>query len=308
MNRKAFTLVELAIVLMVIGLLVGGSFKVMKSMRDRNKITEAKNAVNAAVDAVTGDAMEWTSLVTVPNFNQNLSPVKGQTVAAGVLKMPLHYFPDNTLIANPVCSQTVTNLNVIDNSVSPARTISNVAFVVAHESANYNMQTAIDTTSTPNVVTIYGPATTADDSTTYPNINRPTDQYDDIVKWVTLAELQRNVRCNDNPLRIVNNNLPDTDTTLPYNATIVLDGNYTPPTSNSCTSSEPSFSYNNLTHTISLSSPRTTGTAVVNCTFTADGRTVSKPFVITINTSTSTPPTTPTAPTTPTTTPKKPKK
>ncbi|MCW8821206.1 MAG: hypothetical protein OQK45_03180, partial [Sulfurovum sp.] len=182
---------------------------------------------------------------------------------------------------------TVTNLNVIDNSVSPARTISNVAFVIAHESANYNMQTAIDTTSTPNVVTIYGPATTADDSTTYPNINRPTDQYDDIVKWVTLAELQRNVRCNDNPLRIVNDKLPDTtSTTLTYSATIVIDGNFSVPTS-SCTISAPyttSFQYIPSTYTITnLTLSRPSGTAIINCSFSADGRTVSKPFVITIN-------------------------
>ncbi len=287
MKRKAFTLIELAIVLTVIGLVIGGSFKVVKSIRERNKITEAKEYVNAAVDAVVGDAMEWATLTGVPNFDQNLSPVKGQIVS-GVLKTPLHYFPDSTLIANPICAQNVTNLNVIDNSVSPARTISDVAFVVAHESTNYNMQTALDTTVTPNVVTIYGSATPADDSTAFPNINRPADEYDDIVKWVTLSELQRNVRCNDTPLRIVNDKLPDTNTTLNYSATIVIDGNFTPPTSDNCIINAPydtEFQYNTGLYTIThQDNNRLSGTAVVNCTFTMpNGRTVSKAFVITIN-------------------------
>lgn len=292
MNRKAFTLVELAIVLTVIGLLVGSSFKVMKSMRERNSVTEAKDAVKAAIDAVTGDAIEWDTLITVPNFNQNLSPVKGITVSAGVLKMPLHYFPDNTLTVTPICSKNITNLNVIDNSVSPARTVQNVAFVVAHESSNNNMQTALDTTSTPNVVTIYGPATPADDSTTYPNINRPTDEYDDIVKWVTLAELKRNMRCNDTPLRIVNDTLPValSNAIQPYSATIVIDGNFSAPSAHSCTFGagyNSYFQYNTGNYTItnklpvSISIPM--GTAVVNCSFTDVDITVSKPFVITIN-------------------------
>lgn len=291
MNRKAFTLVELAVVLTIIGLLVGSSFKVIKSMRERNSITEAKDAVKAAIDAITGDAIEWNTLITVPNFNQNLSPVKGITVS-GVLKTPLHYFPDNTLLVTPICSRNVTNLNVIDNSVSPARIVQDVAFVVAHESSNTNMQTALDTTVTPNVVAIYGPATSVDDSTAYPNINRPADEYDDIVEWVTLAELQRNMRCNDKPLRIVNDKLPDADsnTTLAYSATIVLDGNFSAPSSHSCTF-DPTynsyFQYNTGNYTITNKLPPTvsipTGTAVVNCSFTDGDITVSKPFVITIN-------------------------
>jgi len=286
MNRKAFTLIELAIVLMVIGLVAGGSFKVLNSMRERNRISEAKAYVNAAVDAVIGDAMEWDNLTDVTNFDQNISPVKGEIIS-GTLKMPLHYFPDSTLINNPICAKITTNLNVIDNSVSPARTISNVAFVIAHESANYNMQTALNSSVTPNTVTIYGPNTPADDDITFPNINRPTDEYDDIVKWVTLSELQKDIRCSDSQLRIVNNSLPETNTTLPYSATIVIDGNYSVPTANNCTFNSTytsDFTYNTNTHTISSITPsRPTGTAVVNCTFTADGRTVSKPFVITIN-------------------------
>ena len=286
MSRRAFTLVELAVVLTVLGLVVGGSFKVIKSMRERNSISESKDAVEAAIDAVTGDAMEWDSLISVPDFNQNLSPLKGIKLSSGILKMPIHYLPDNTLIVSPICSKTSTNLNIIDNSVSPARIIQNVAFVIAHESSNNNMQTALDTTSTPNTVSIYGAATAADDNTAYPNINRPTDEYDDIVQWVTLAQLQKDVRCSDNPLRIVNDKLPDTlDTATSYSATIVIDGNYSTPTSN-CTVSAPYtgvFIYNASTHTITSTTSKTSGTAVVNCTVNADGRSVSKPFVITIN-------------------------
>ena len=298
MNRKAFTLVELAIVITIIGVLVGGSFKVLKSMRDRNKMTEAKEYVNIAKDTTIGYSMEWIDLPTQTEFNDDLSPTKGTNEG------DIFYFADPQLANDDdICSFNSTDLDVtIYDSGTITRTIDNIAFVVAARSVNYNMQTGVKEpgSSSPYEVRIDDPGATVDRNSS--DFVRTSDEYDDIVKWVTLSELQQHARCSDKPLRIVNDKLPDTDTTLLYNATIVLDGNYTPPTSNNCTSSESSFSYNNVTHIISLSSPRATGTAVVNCTFTADGRTVSKPFVITINPSSTTPGTTPG------TKPKKPKK
>ncbi len=279
MKRAGFTLIELAITLAIIGLIIGGSFKALKMMRERNKIYEAKEQVNSAKDAVLGFAMKWVDLPTVAEFTSTLSPVSGT-------EKPILYFTDPALANNiDVCAFNTINLTLVDNSATPVRTINNIAFIVVASGPNYNMQTAVDTSVTPNIVNIYDPSTQIDDNMSDFKRAQP---YDDIVKWVTLTELQENVKCKDRPLRIVNDSLPSAYEDLPYSATLVIDGNYSVPTSSSCTFTPlpdyNDFTYSPITYKITSSSTsRTLGVAVVNCTFTADGRTVSKPFSIAVN-------------------------
>lgn len=218
MKRKAFTLVELSIVLVIIGLLVGGSFKVMKSMRERAKITEAKDSVLVAKNAILGYVMTYPNLPTSSEFQTDLSPVKNN-------QHPIFYAADTNLstINNDICAYNTTSLKVVDNGVTPARVINDVAFVVAHEGADYNMQTALNGS---NEVHIYGADDKVDDNTTPVNI---VDFYDDIVQWVTLAELQQNVDCSQNRLVIINDYaLPrDINSSSKYiGANIYADGGY----------------------------------------------------------------------------------
>ena len=57
---------------------------------------------------------------------------------------------------------------------------------------------------------------------------RTTDEYDDIVKWVTLAELQSLVNCSDHQLVITNDNaLPrDINQSTYVGANIFADGGF----------------------------------------------------------------------------------
>ncbi len=280
MKRKAFTLIELAISLTVIGLIIGGSFQAIRSMRERNAITEAKDAVQSAKDAIIGDAMTFIGLSSTANFDQNLSPLK-TTIVSGNVKRSLFYFHDSVLEGG-ICSQTTTNLSVIDNSLSPARTINDVAFVLVHESANHNIQTDMDTTTTPNEVNIYSPSTKTDDNTAVPNINRTSDEYDDIVKWVTLDELKRILKCK-NPT-ILNTSLPDDfNDTVSYNAQLFFDGNSTAPTG-SCTYTPSSANYTDASnYIISSTSNNSAGTVRADCSFDDNGIAINKSFTITIN-------------------------
>lgn len=220
MNRKAFTLVELAIVLTVVGLVAGGSFKVIKSMRDRNKITEAKDAVNVAKDATIGFSMKWVDLPTSTEFNNDLSPIKRN-------QNTFFYFADPQLSNDiDICSFNTTELDVtIYESGSLDRTIDDVAFIVADASINNNMQTAATGTG-PYIIRIDDPLATVDRN----NIDyvRTTDEYDDIVKWVTLAELQSLVNCSDHQLVITNDNaLPrDINQSTYVGANIFADGGF----------------------------------------------------------------------------------
>ncbi|ADN08072.1 type II secretion system protein [Sulfurimonas autotrophica] len=272
MKKSAFTLVELSIVLVIIGLLVGGSFKVLKIMRDRAQTSRAQDDVQVAKEAVIGNTVQNSNtLPSVTFFNQNLSPIKNN-------QHQLFYADDTNLENIDVCSFNTTNLKV----VTAARTIDNVAFVIASESSNHNMQTAIkDNGDGTFSVKTYDYSTKVDDNTSPVNI---IDYYDDIVDWVTLSQLQQEAKCSNNLLRIVNSSLPDTDTlnSASYQAKIVIDGNYSAPTADNCTFSPTNnFSYNNFS--ITNSGGATAGTVTVDCSVSADGKTVRKKFAITVN-------------------------
>lgn len=191
MQKRAFTLIELSIVLTIIGLLIGGSFKVMKMMREKAKTAEAKEQVLGAKNAVFGYAAKEYFLPLNSEFDANLSTSKDPN-------HPMFYTADNNLQYDDICAFTTTSLIVINRG----STINNVAFVVAHEGANYNMQTAL----IANVVTIHGADSQVDDNTTPVNIAEP---YDDVVEWVTLKQLQDDVGCVDKQFRFVTDKLPN---------------------------------------------------------------------------------------------------
>lgn len=275
MGRRGFTLIELSIVLTIIGLMVGGSFKAMQVMRERAKIAEAKEQVLSAKNAVVGYAIEYPSLPLANNFDANLSPLRGNEANL------MMYVPANNLLTDDVCAFTITDLNItVFNVDGSSRIVENVAFAIAHASANSNMQTAYGT-PTANNINVRSPSQRIDDNTT--PINRQGDFYDDIVEWVTLVQLQQTVGCNDKPLRIVNSSLPDGYEDRNYSARIEIDGNYSIPTSSSCVFSNNAFSYNSATFDINASAPLSVGTVSARCDVQADDRNTSKLFAITIN-------------------------
>ncbi|MBD3823433.1 MAG: type II secretion system protein [Epsilonproteobacteria bacterium] len=194
--RRGFTLIELAIAVAIIGLLVAGSFQAMKSMRQSSKLTESKEILGVNRDALLGYVKEWPNLPDNAEFDANITQL-------GSLQTPLLYAVDTNLstINNDICFFSTTNLSVVDHRVNPARTIPNVAFVLAHPSANNNLQTALDTTTTPQEVHVYAPNTMVDDNTAL--VDR-VELYDDTVTWATLAELKQSVDCSLSTLKILN--------------------------------------------------------------------------------------------------------
>ena len=271
MKKSAFTLVELSIVLVIIGLLVGGSFKVLKIMRDRAQISRAQDDVKVAKEAVIGNAiLNGNTLPSVTFFNQNLSPVKDN-------QHPLFYGDDTNLENTNICSFNATNLKV----VTPTKTINNVAFVVASEASNHNMQTALKDDGGGNFsVHTYTYATKVDDNTSPVNI---VDYYDDIVDWVTLAQLQKELQCSSKPFAFINQSLPTAEVNETYSATLYVENNVTnvniicnPDKNMGITFSDPSFS----------GKPNQAGTNSWYCTaseVSPSTRTVTKHYVITIN-------------------------
>jgi len=271
MKKSAFTLVELSIVLVIIGLLVGGSFKVLKIMRDRAQISRAQDDVKVAKEAVIGNAILNGNTLPDPDFfKKNLSPVKDN-------QHPLFYADDANLQKTDICAFSSTNLKV----VTPVKTVNNVAFVVASEGANHNMQTALKDDGDGNFsVHTYTYATKVDDNTSPVNI---ADNYDDITDWVTLAQLQKELQCSSKPFAFINQSLPTAEVNEAYNATLYVENNVTdvniackPDKDIGITFSDPSFS----------GKPNQAITNSWYCTArekSPSTRTVTKHYVITVN-------------------------
>jgi len=271
MKRQGFSLIELSIVLIIIGLIISGSLKYLNTMQDKGKITASKRDVLTAKEAILGYAITAGTLPTISNFRTNLSPVKGN-------QHQLLYVYDNILNSSQICSIQSTSLSInLTSSNGVSKTITNVAFVVTSEGPNSNLQTG----TTAGVVELRQPYSSVDDQPSPVDIVEP---YDDISEWVTLAQLKNSLSCAESKLEIVNTSLPDTNigNSVNYSASIVIDGNYNAPTSDNCVFSDNKFTYSNfnISHT---STPSAAQTVAVSCSVTADGQTVSKNFAITVN-------------------------
>lgn len=197
--KKGFTLVEMAMVLIVVGLLMGGGFQMMRVMQEKARSTEAKNTLNAAREAVIAFAINNNRLpnaaVDFPNMN---------LVGAG--NTPVFYNSDAALQAN-LCGTIATPLNTTDaNGVNTP----NVGFVLAVAGENMNGQTG----RIGNNIRFY-PWNRANTDDLPAPINRP-EPYDDFHTQVTLAELQSILQCT--PFMIINTTLPNAREGNVYNA------------------------------------------------------------------------------------------
>ncbi len=177
---KGFTLVELAIVLVIIGLLVGMGVGLIGPLTKRAKLMEARDTVNQAKEAFFGYANKMGYLPASGNYDP-ITPVSAfENVGAKGIDpygKALLYRVANELAGNTnnICKANATSLTITEGGTPR----SNIAFMIVSGGENYNIQTldTIHPIGTDNV----------DD---FPNdMNRP-EPYDDIVAYVALDELR----------------------------------------------------------------------------------------------------------------------
>ena len=222
LRNRGFTLIEMAIVLIILGLLLGIGASLIGPLTKRAKYTETKEIINANVESIIGyaainnclpDQNSWKNVVrnSRDSWNKEFLYISDDQISGS-----------NCSKEAGICEKKTTSLTVIkcyDSSCSSQTSINDVAFVMISGGFNYNIQTDKDS---DGKIKVYEPGINNIDDYSG-DFSRP-ESYDDIVKWVTLPELKIKIGCTGNPLKILNTELPIGYQDQPYSATIYADG------------------------------------------------------------------------------------
>ncbi|GEM_PF-187513 len=200
---KGFTLVEMTIVLVIVGLLIGLGSSMIGPLTTMSKVRESREIVESDMAAITGWAASNNRLPdTLGGVTDFISVAKRPTDAWG--RTVIYLYDSNLAPASAtkdtICGRKTTLVTV--QTSDPVATVSNVAFVILNQGEDATTQVNIGGTpliSGAVAGTITVPAGT-----------------DDIVRWVTLDELRSRIGCQGAQLKIVNNELPPATVGSPY--------------------------------------------------------------------------------------------
>lgn len=273
-GEKGFTIIEVAMVLVIIGMIIGFGASLVGPLTMRAKRNETKETIQAAVEAIIGFAASNDQ--QLPNDAEFRALLRKQNDA---FSKPLYYvFDSNLTTAGNICNRKTTFITVQE----PTPSIQNVAFMVLSGGENFNNQTAGDTNVSAAVtINVYDIGTPGIDNYAT-DMNRP-EEYDDLYQMVTLNELRTKTGCQGPPLRIVSNELPPGSTTVTYTISIYADGGVTPYTW-SLVTAPPSWIIGSGTGILSSVTSPTSGAYYVKVRVSdSDGNITNKSFVITIN-------------------------
>ena len=229
LNSSGFTLVELAIVLVIVGLLIGVGSGMMGVLSTAIKVRQTKDSLDDNMQAVASWASANNRLPKLSEFNSGTPVAKTQMDSWAHPFVFLYYssLAPNTATKDTICGRRSTPLTV--TSSNPTTTISNVAYAILsggdsgastlNSTLNGSLLGVAFNAAIPRLpssnISVGGIAT---GTITIDPVNN------DIVRWVTLDELRSKVGCQGAPLKIVNNELPFGAAPNSYSATISADG------------------------------------------------------------------------------------
>lgn len=203
LSHKGFTLVEMAIVLVILGLLIGLGSSMITPLTNLAKLRESREIIDSDMTSVLAWAAGNNSLPTVAGFVANTPRINDSWVR------PLIYLYDSNLNApapankDTICGRRSTQITL--TTIDPPAVISNVAFVIMSQGEEFA------TVAPTPFTTLDGAPVVASALLTTPPTPRaivvPVGS-DDIVRWVTLDELRNKIGCQGAPLKILNNELP----------------------------------------------------------------------------------------------------
>jgi prepilin-type N-terminal cleavage/methylation domain-containing protein len=225
-NQAGFTIIEMAMVMVLIGLIVGFGVSLIGPLSVRAKRIESTEAVNAAAESIIGYAAANSG--SLPTDVQFPSIIKKRNDS---WNRPIQYVYDAVLAdgdatTGNLCTRRASRITLRqcpDAICSAPVTVANVAFVVLSGGENFNNQTAGTLAAGGATVIDIFPNGVGDVDGYATGINR-IETYDDIVQWATMDELRGKIGCRGPQLALLNNELPPGRLSSPYSATVYVDG------------------------------------------------------------------------------------
>lgn len=190
-----FTLIEMAIVMIVLGLIAGSILPLLETVIKRDKVSESKSIVKTARDELIGYILLNKKLPDQATFQSQI----GHTIDAW--QQDLFYIPAwDPNASSDICSLTSTTFSVcLDGNCSASNKKPNVLFIIGSKGSNFNRQTEdpknLDTDSTDKEVRIYSYSVQVDNYTVGNDPNRPQDNFDDIVEFEQLNRILPMLDC-----------------------------------------------------------------------------------------------------------------
>jgi len=183
-QRGAFTLIELSIVLIVIGLLAGGSAKLFTTLAKRAKQTQTLNAMSEVMQTIQGYAQVYAKLPTQEVLEHMTLHTKD------AWNKPFIYVYDEVLThERALCRQTSTRLQLKNET----NEVNNYAFALISGGKNRNIQTGIEDKKQLVVTS----SAVMQESDLYPKDVLRVEGYDDIVKALPLMYLRVTAACKE---------------------------------------------------------------------------------------------------------------
>ncbi|PID39373.1 MAG: hypothetical protein CR984_07180 [Proteobacteria bacterium] len=225
-HQAGFTIIEMAIVLVLVGFLVGFGASLTGTLSTRAKRIESTKTVAAGLEAVIGHAAANGGVL--PTATEFPGIVNMRNDAWG---RPIQYIYDANLAdgspnTGDLCTRRTTAITLrqcADTACTSPVTVANVAFVLLSSGGNFNNQTAgTQGVNAGVVIDIFNRGVGGVDGFNT-DMNRG-EPYDDIVQWATLNELRTKIGCRVPQLTVLNNELPAGRMNSPYNAAIYVDG------------------------------------------------------------------------------------
>ncbi|MGE4496781.1 MAG: type II secretion system protein [Deferribacterales bacterium] len=215
-EKRGFTLIELAIVLVIIGFaLASGSSLLALAVKKKTAETDSARLVSAK-----NSLFSYTGINGALPAGDGFAPAVPYSSDFGGRSVA--YIYDESLTSgDAVCRKRTASIEIRqcrNMGCTDYSAVRNIAFVTVSGGANANIQTGKDGAG---IVRIYSQGDNADD---WPADGTRTEGYDDIAEWVTLGELQARSGCSGNSLKILNNELPQGYAGRAYGAKLFADG------------------------------------------------------------------------------------